>query len=1362
VNSFVKVVLDADPGKFVSGFAAADGAVGKFGATLSGAQGAARAAGNAFDAVANKAGSIGHKIAGGGAAIEASMVAAGIAAAQFQTNMLNVRTLMDQGFSDKNFRDMSQSVLDMTTRLPQGANDLAKGLYNIASSGFYGADALTVLDASARAATAGLSTTQNASTAITAVLNAYGLQAKDSTYVSDVLFQTVNKGVVTFDQLTNVIGQVVGTAAAAHSPISQVGAALATMTLSGISADEAGTSLNRVYTSLIKPTTGMTSALKSLGYESGAQAIQVDGLRTVMDKLRVASGGNIHTLLQWFSDIRAARGALALMSNEGQNYARVAHDIEDKNRVSGSTARAFAIQGQSAANAWARLTNSIHAFAIEIGTYLLPAATVVMNVLSEVTNFFAAMPEPMKAVIAYAGVLAGALMIVGGMLLAWKVKNIITQLAINKTGEGMVYLAEKTNMAGTAFERAGQKMATQSGPWAITRAMFTMGGASAGTFATHMASLGVRLQETESRIPGVTQATTFLGVALETGSRSGNLFSMAMGKIKEGALSVASHLGIILAAVMAVTSAYMSSKQAAADYVDSITKNMNKEDPASLLQTYDKLNNAYDAVYKKAQRSQDSPGGFLTQFAKDLGDLATNVVGIDVIKDSTWDNFFKAKGLAKSADNVKMLIGNLAKNVTEIYNQMHPDNKVQVLDMKSQDFATIARAAEKMGVDLTNSFDSSSGARTRVFQDVAKLESNLTGLSVSANSVTDAMISAMDELQKEQDKAAKGAADAFTKSADLVKAIDPTMTWGKLLGTDSQDLVSIGDQITYFYTTTIGQAKTFYDNIEELQRRGMNPASIQKFLQAGPEAAGAIVQAAVDDASGGITAVISMGEAALEKFATRAAEMAALTQKAIQDPTLGLTQLLPQAQSIADQMMTQGKLATVDTIAKALSMDPDSVRSIATKFGLVLSEAPDIGKALVDKLFGTGPGYKAGLEHNLSYLKDDLTNLYGVIVSFSGATPAQAQSVIKSLSEIEVMPHTTPSQIADKQRALKGLIDSVAAMDGLTATDKTFIIKLIGDEEAKTKMREFLDTAFGAHKENIASTSLNETQIAYVLSLIGQPDAVQKFLEFAATVKLVPGEIISTLNVLGTPEAKAKAEEFQRAIDMLQGKDVPVTLDNIQALIKAGFTQAAIDAIKQHNPVVLYTDAEKAINQVGALQYAIDNLHGKTLEINALTMQPTGGIGVSGHYDANGNFVANAEGGIHQGSIKAYAEGGMREAMVGDGKRSILWNEPSTEGESYIPWAKHKRRRALHILGVTADAFGMDLVPQGTMSFAAGGMNGPIIPSGRGRGMVLQTSLNFHGPVYGESSMRDAVKDMITQHDRDLGAKMRGNRTGVN
>lgn len=324
-----------------------------------------------------------------GLAVGIVAVGAGIAysigqAVAFDKELRNIQSITKQ--TDAEIGALGKTLVGLSTELPQSAQTLAAGLYDIASSGFQGAEGLKVLEASAIAASAGLTTTEVSAKAITSVLNAYGLEAEAATDVSDILFQAVNVGVVTFEELAGTIGDVVGTAAAATVGIDEVSSAIATMTLSGISSSEAGTSLNRLLQSLIDPSEELALAINEVGYESGAQALEVDSLSTVMLKLMDASEGNIETLLKWFPEIRAARGALALMSDEGRNYLEVAAAIEVVDARQGAARKALNEQMKSVSAQWKIFVNNINAAAIGIGTALLPAIIVLLDSVKELAG----------------------------------------------------------------------------------------------------------------------------------------------------------------------------------------------------------------------------------------------------------------------------------------------------------------------------------------------------------------------------------------------------------------------------------------------------------------------------------------------------------------------------------------------------------------------------------------------------------------------------------------------------------------------------------------------------------------------------------------------------------------------------------------------------------------------------------------------------------------------------------------------------------------------------------------------------------------------------------------------------------------
>ncbi len=309
--------------------------------------------------------------AAGGALLAAGLGAAVLSAVSFEAKMRQVSSIDDS--VKNNFEEMSQAVLDLAKELPQSADVLAEGLYNIAGSGFYGAEALNILEISAKAASAGMTTTDNSAKAIVATLNAYGLGAESAARVSDALFNTVNYGVLSYEELTGAVAHFIGNSAAAGVSIEEAGAALATMTLSGLSASEAGVSLNNMLSKLIKPSQALAGAASQLGISLEADLKNpAIGLHGVMMQLMEASGGNLKTLLQWFPEIRAARGALALMSAEGENYTRVFAGMGTATANAGATQNAYNEVAKSTAHQFETLRGSVESTAIEIGLKLLP------------------------------------------------------------------------------------------------------------------------------------------------------------------------------------------------------------------------------------------------------------------------------------------------------------------------------------------------------------------------------------------------------------------------------------------------------------------------------------------------------------------------------------------------------------------------------------------------------------------------------------------------------------------------------------------------------------------------------------------------------------------------------------------------------------------------------------------------------------------------------------------------------------------------------------------------------------------------------------------------------------------------------
>lgn len=301
----------------------------------------------------------------------------------FDRGMRNVNSIAQ--LSEKQLKSLSGQVLDLAGETAQAPQTLAEGLYDLVSSGFDADEAMKVLRSSAKAATAGLTDTATSTKAVAAVLNAYHEGAGQASKVSDTLFQTVNRGVVSFEELSNTIGDVLPFASSLHVDLSQVGAATATMTKEGINSAETMTRLKGVLETFIKPSEAMNTAIKATGYESGEALVKAKGLQGALEAVRGTTDGSKEALAKLFPNVRALGGALALTGGN----AKTAHgDLKAFGKVAGATDKALSEQSKSITYQWNRLKSQASALAIEVGSKLLPAASDALKATSKFVDQF--------------------------------------------------------------------------------------------------------------------------------------------------------------------------------------------------------------------------------------------------------------------------------------------------------------------------------------------------------------------------------------------------------------------------------------------------------------------------------------------------------------------------------------------------------------------------------------------------------------------------------------------------------------------------------------------------------------------------------------------------------------------------------------------------------------------------------------------------------------------------------------------------------------------------------------------------------------------------------------------------------------
>lgn len=314
-------------------------------------------------------------------------------AADFQTNMLRVQT--GAGELKSNMALVSDGVLNLATKTGDTTGELAKALYTVESGGQHGANGLLVLKAAAQGAKAEGADLNVVADATTSVLQDYHLTAQSAALVTSQLVAATGQGKTTFEQLAGSLSAVLPIASVAKIKFTDVVGAIASMTVHGMSAEQASQNLSDAIRHMQAPTIAQTKYMQQLGINS-ADVTDKLGERGITGTMQYLSqtilskmGPAGHVLLGTFNQsAQAAANVKAMVASMPAPLAALAKSFQDNKITSKDWTAALKALSPEQANQmrqFATLQNRSTGFsdAIKSGT---PAATTYAAALRGVTG----------------------------------------------------------------------------------------------------------------------------------------------------------------------------------------------------------------------------------------------------------------------------------------------------------------------------------------------------------------------------------------------------------------------------------------------------------------------------------------------------------------------------------------------------------------------------------------------------------------------------------------------------------------------------------------------------------------------------------------------------------------------------------------------------------------------------------------------------------------------------------------------------------------------------------------------------------------------------------------------------------------
>ena len=245
------------------------------------------------------------------------------------------RLVTSAGETHQNIDMVRKGMLEMAGQVGDSAMSLSQAMYTVESGGRHGAEGLMVLRAAAEGAKAEGADLTVVADALTSVLQDYHLKGTDAARVTSEMVAAVGAGKTTFEQFAGSLHSVLPIAQSAGISFEDVSAAIASMTVHGVSAEQATQNLADTIKHMIAPTGVQTKELAQLGISSSQLADMV-GKRGLTGTLQDLSqlilshmGPSGRVMLDAFNQSTdAAANANTMISKMPPNLQQLAHEFQ--------------------------------------------------------------------------------------------------------------------------------------------------------------------------------------------------------------------------------------------------------------------------------------------------------------------------------------------------------------------------------------------------------------------------------------------------------------------------------------------------------------------------------------------------------------------------------------------------------------------------------------------------------------------------------------------------------------------------------------------------------------------------------------------------------------------------------------------------------------------------------------------------------------------------------------------------------------------------------------------------------------------------------------------------------------------------
>ncbi|EHS2048474.1 phage tail tape measure protein [Salmonella enterica] len=417
-----------------------------------------------------------------GASILGVFAGATQSAMGLENHMADARKAIEELHDPKAFRQMTEQLIDMSTRLPMSAEGLAEITAEAGQAGIPFKELAQFTEDATKAAVGFGMTANEAGHQLAVWRTAFKLTQKEVMNLSDQMNYLAMTGPTTEKQIGDVVTSVGNLATTAGVSTSDLAAIAATITGVGVSSDVAGTGVQNFMLALTNANTNKAKAvLKSIGLTSKevATGMQKDSrgmMLRVLEGLGKISKDKQAKGLEWLFGRESIKAIAPLLTNLDllkKNF----NSVSDASKYAGATQREYDSRVNTTEKQLQILKNQFTALAVTVGSEFLPivvdATKAMAPYMKEALQWVRNNPDVIKSIAKFGLALSAVSMAMGGVSRAVKIMNMAfnlspAKLAVGALVTGAYEIIEHWDEVGPVIKDVWQevdKVAQAMGGW---------------------------------------------------------------------------------------------------------------------------------------------------------------------------------------------------------------------------------------------------------------------------------------------------------------------------------------------------------------------------------------------------------------------------------------------------------------------------------------------------------------------------------------------------------------------------------------------------------------------------------------------------------------------------------------------------------------------------------------------------------------------------------------------------------------------------------------------------------------------------------------------------------------------------------